>query len=60
MTAAPKELAAKFNEAESYFADEIPLHRVKISQPFYMGKHELTVGQLLTESLIIAIIGGAA
>ena len=39
------ELVAKFGQTEAYFADEFPLHRVKLSQPYYMGRHEVTVGQ---------------
>ncbi len=44
----PKELAAKFakwDATESDFEDERPPHPVKISQPFYLGQHEVTVGQ---------------
>jgi len=26
-------------------ADEAPVHQVRISQPFYLGRHEVTVGQ---------------
>ncbi len=26
-------------------ADEAPVHRVRITRPFYMGRHEVTVGQ---------------
>ena len=40
-----KELVAKFGQNKPYFADEFPLHRVKLSQAYYMGQHEVTVGQ---------------
>ena len=32
---------ARFNKLQ----DEAPVHRVRITRPFWMGKHELTVGQ---------------
>ena len=40
-----KELAKQFDRKESDFTDEHPRHRVEISQDFYLGKHEVTVGQ---------------
>ncbi len=27
------------------YSDESPIHRVKLTRPFYMGQHEVTVGQ---------------
>ena len=43
-----KELAAKFSQwdaKESYFEGERPPHRVKLTSDFYLGQHEVTVGQ---------------
>ena len=43
-----QDLAARFArwDAEaSYFTDERPPHRVKISRSFYLGQYEVTVGQ---------------
>jgi formylglycine-generating enzyme required for sulfatase activity len=35
-----------FSYAEKdWFAGERPVHRVTISQPFYLGKYEVTKGQ---------------
>ena len=48
--ATPAALAQRFPllEAERFtlLADENPVHQVQISKPFYMGQHEVTVGQL--------------
>lgn len=42
----PEELAKLYAKSEAaWFADERPLHSVTITQPFYMGKCEVTVGQ---------------
>jgi len=42
----PEEVARKYEgEAEDY-KDEHPLHKVKISEPFYIGKYEVTNEQL--------------
>ncbi len=43
-----EELAKVFEKEglePSYFEDEHPQHRVKITRPFYLGAHEVTVGQ---------------
>ncbi len=32
-------------DTRTYFEPEIPQHQVTISQPFYLGKHEVTQGQ---------------
>jgi formylglycine-generating enzyme required for sulfatase activity len=36
---------AAFDAKEEYYVDEHPQHRVRISRPFYVGMHEVTVGQ---------------
>ncbi len=45
----PEALARDFAqlppERFKLLADETPVHRVRISKPFWMGQHELTVGQ---------------
>lgn len=45
----PAELARAFPElpAERFtkLGDEQPLHRVRITRPFWMGQHEVAVGQ---------------
>jgi len=44
----PESVAAFFTEygrPPEYFADEYPRHRVSITRPFLLGKHEVTVGQ---------------
>jgi formylglycine-generating enzyme required for sulfatase activity len=33
------------NKPPSYFVDEYPQHRVRITKPFLLGKYEVTVGQ---------------
>jgi formylglycine-generating enzyme required for sulfatase activity len=40
-------LAQVFNSKAEYFTDEHPQHRVRITQPFYFGVHEVTLGQFL-------------
>jgi len=41
----PSEVVGKYGGVEKYYKDEHPRHRVKLTKPFYMGKHEVTVGQ---------------
>lgn len=41
----PQQVAAAFDEPESLFQNEHPLHEVQITRPFYMGIHEVTGGQ---------------
>jgi len=36
---------AEYKRPASYFADEYPRHRVRITRAFEMGMHEVTVGQ---------------
>ena len=38
-------IAAKFDTKALYYEDEHPQHRVQITKPFYLGQHEVTVGQ---------------
>lgn len=39
-------LVAMFKGVQTgHYTDEMPKHRVRISKPFYMGVHEVTVGQ---------------
>jgi formylglycine-generating enzyme len=44
-----EQLAGAFPQYDAWrfekLGDELPLHRVKITQPFYMGIHTVTVGQ---------------
>ena len=40
-----KAIAELFDSKESNFSDEHPRHRVSITRDFYLGKHEVTVGQ---------------
>ncbi|MBS0209162.1 MAG: formylglycine-generating enzyme family protein [Planctomycetes bacterium] len=41
--------AAKFPyEAESRLQNESPRHRVRITKGFYLGQHEVTIGQFMT------------
>jgi formylglycine-generating enzyme required for sulfatase activity len=37
--------AALYGKDASYFSDEYPRHRVRITRPFYLGQFEVTVGQ---------------
>ena len=39
------ELAKRFEAKSEDFEDEFPRHRVQISRPFFLGQHEVTVGQ---------------
>ena len=39
------ELAKRFEEKSEDFEDEFPRHRVQISRPFFLGQHEVPVGQ---------------
>jgi hypothetical protein len=39
-------LSAFPNEKLEYFAGDLPSHRVRITRPFYLGTHEVTLGQL--------------
>jgi formylglycine-generating enzyme required for sulfatase activity len=45
----PQELATAFPDIEQRrideLVDETPLHKVRITRPFYMGAHEVTIGQ---------------
>ena len=47
--ATPQQLALQYPAYEprrlQALTDEAPVHRVRITRPFYMGKHEVTVGQ---------------
>lgn len=46
----PEELARAFAASDTkpeYFANEQPAHRVRIAKPFYLGVHEVTLGQFL-------------
>jgi len=43
-----EQVAAAFNEDDEmaeFFEDEHPRHRVRITKPFYLSAHEVTVGQ---------------
>ena len=40
-----EEIARLFDSKAEYHKDEHPQHRVRITKPFYMGVHEVTVGQ---------------
>ena len=40
-----EELAVLFESNPEDFENEFPRHRVGITKPFYLGKHEVTVGQ---------------
>src|SRR3990172_3546363 len=40
-----EELAAMDGEEGAEYHDELPLHPVRITHPFYLGKFEVTVGQ---------------
>ena len=40
-----KAIAEQFYSVESLYKEEHPRHRVSISRDFYLGKHEVTVGQ---------------
>jgi formylglycine-generating enzyme len=39
------EAFAAYKRKAEFFKDEYPRHRVRITKPFYFGKHEVTVGQ---------------
>jgi formylglycine-generating enzyme required for sulfatase activity len=41
----PEELVKLFPYTEAAWYGDVPLHRVKISKPFYLCQHEVTVGQ---------------
>ena len=45
---AAAEMAERFNTAPEHFAGEHPLHDVQVSQPFYLGSHEVSIGQFRT------------
>ncbi|NQT16798.1 MAG: formylglycine-generating enzyme family protein [Planctomycetes bacterium] len=40
-------LAKAFDTKAEFFEDEHPQHRVTITRPFYLGAHEVTLGQFL-------------
>lgn len=40
-----EEMARVFGMEPGWFASSFPLHRVRITRPFYIGKHELTQAQ---------------
>jgi sulfatase modifying factor 1 len=43
-----EELLTEIPDAKrEYFHDEQPQHRVRITKPFYLGQHEVTLGQFL-------------
>ena len=37
--------AARMRQPPDYFTNEYPQHQVRISKPFYLGRHEVTVDQ---------------
>jgi formylglycine-generating enzyme required for sulfatase activity len=41
----PEEAARKHGGQAEWYIDEYPLHKVKISEPFYIGKYEVTQKQ---------------
>ncbi len=43
----PAEIARIADMDSEFFADEQPVHRVAITRPFYAGKYEVTIGQVL-------------
>jgi sulfatase modifying factor 1 len=51
MAGAEEDLAVTLNQFPycnaKWLADEFPRHPVRISKPFYMGQHEVTLGQFL-------------
>ncbi len=39
------EIARQFDSKAEYYEDEHPQHRVRLSKPYYLGSHEVTIGE---------------
>ncbi len=42
---APEKLSTLYDKPKEFFSAEYPCHKVRISNPFYCGKYEVTVAQ---------------